>query len=112
MDQNLHGSGHNAMLLQLQNMHPQLASQFGANSSSLLALNPQMGQEGQAGASPGSAVSNALPVMQDSANQGISYASFLASQGNITEVHRPQGAAGGRQDSEHEQVLTSFDGGA
>jgi len=98
------------MLHQLQNMHPQLASQLGANSSSLLALNSQIGQEGQAGASPGSAVSSGLPGMQDSANQGNSYARLLASQGNMAEVHRPQGAAGGGQDSEQDQVPCNGEG--
>jgi hypothetical protein len=101
LDQNLHGGGHNAMLLQLQNMHPQLA-QLGVNSSSLLAFNAQMGQvDGQPGASPNA---NGLLVMQDGANQGNSYARLLASQGNVSDVHRHQGAAGGGQDSEQDQV--------
>jgi hypothetical protein len=105
LDQNLHGGGHNAMLLQLQNMHPQLA-QLGVNSSSLLAFNAQMGQvDGQPGASPGNA--SGLLVMQDSANQGNSYARLLASQGNVSDAHRHQGAAGGGQDSlsEQDQVM-------
>jgi hypothetical protein len=90
VDQNMHGQ--HAMLLQLQNMQPQLAAQLGAGSHSLL-----NGQAGHSEAAHSAAAgSGGLPggffLLQDGANQSNSLARCVASRPHPARCLTPETA--------------------